>query len=91
VQTVYPYIDYRAEMKIMNAIYKPIDTSVPNNGKLIIFWTSSEDELSTKTRPGSGGVWRPNHFVPLVQHGRIHRTPSTERVQMTLEVEYGNE
>jgi hypothetical protein len=67
VQSVYPYIDYRAEMKIMNALYKPLDTSTPVNGRLLIFWTSTQDELSTRNRPGNGGLWSPNHFVPLVQ------------------------
>jgi hypothetical protein len=88
VQTVYPYIDYRAEMKSMNAVYKPMDTSVPNNGRLIIFWTSTKDELSTKTRPNSGGVWSPNHFVPLIQQCRSYRTASNERARMTLEVKH---
>jgi hypothetical protein len=88
VQSVYPYIDYRAEMTSMNAVYKPIDISVPNNGRLIIFWTSSKDELSTKARPGSGGVWSPNHCVPLIQKCRSHRTASNERARVTLEVEY---
>ncbi|CAF4124306.1 unnamed protein product, partial [Adineta steineri] len=48
VQSVYPYIDYRVEMNIMNAVYKPLDISALNNGRLIIFWTNSEDEVTTK-------------------------------------------
>ena len=89
VQSVYPYIDYRAEMKTMNAVYKPMDISVPINGKLIIFWTSSEDELSTKTRPGSDNVWKPNHFVPLVKRQYpSHRTASNERARVSPEVKY---
>ncbi len=88
VQSVYPYINYRAEMKIMNAVYKPLDTSVQNNGRLIIFWTSIKDELSTKNRPDSGGVWSPNHFVPLIQQCRSHRTASNDRDRVTSQVEY---
>ena len=64
IQRVYLYIDYRVEIKIMHAVYKPVDTSTSTHERLIIFWTSSEDELSTKRCPGSGGVWSPNHFVP---------------------------
>jgi hypothetical protein len=86
IQSVYPYIDYRAEMKIMNAVYKPLDTSVLNNGRLTIFWTSNIDELSTKNRPGCAGIWSPNHFVPLIQQSRNHRTESNERVCATPEV-----
>ena len=33
VQSVYPYIDYRAEMKSMNAVYKPMEISTPKNRK----------------------------------------------------------
>ena len=88
VQSVYPYIDYRAEMKTMNAVYKPMDISVPKNGKLIIFWTSSEDELSTKTRPDNNCVWSPNHFVPLIEATRGSRTASTKQANATPEVKY---
>jgi hypothetical protein len=88
VQSVYPYIDYRAEMKIMNAIYKPEDTSVPSNGRVIIFWSSTEDEVSTRARSGNLGAWNPNHFVPLVHQHRSVLTPSNERVSMIPEVRY---
>ena len=53
IQSVYPYIDYRAEMKILNAVYRPVEASVPSDGKLIIFWSSTEDEISTRARPGN--------------------------------------
>ena len=88
IQSVYPYIDYRAEMKIMDAVYKPMDTFTSTHERLIIFRTSSEDELSTKRRPGSGGVSSPDHFVPLIHQCRSHRTASNERAHVALEVEY---
>ncbi|CAF1213513.1 unnamed protein product [Adineta steineri] len=94
IQSVYPYIDYRAEMKIMNTVYKPVDTYASNKGRLIIFWTSTEDELSTRNRLGSGGVWSPNHFVPLLKPSERHRTASNERSRaipqvMSTEAEKG--
>lgn len=91
VQSVYPYIDYRAEMKCMNAVYKPMNTSTSNNGRLIILWSSCENEVSTKNRPGSGGVWSPNHFVPLIPQSsahRVHRITSKEGTHVTAEVKY---
>ncbi len=88
VRSVYPYIDYRAEMKTMNAVYKPVDMSIPNNERLIIFWTSIDDESSTKTRPGSGGVWSPNHIVPLIKQCQSHRATSDERAYIIPEVDY---
>ncbi len=88
VQSVYPYIDYRAEMKLMNAVYKPVDTSAPSNGRIIIFWSSTEDEVSTRARPGNCGTWNPNHFVLLVHQHRSVRTPNNERVSMMPDVRY---
>ena len=88
VQSVYPYIDYRAEMKIMNALYKPLETSVRNKGRVIIFWSSTEDEVSTRNRPGNHGVWNPNHFVPLVQRSRNSRTTNNKSVSVNPEVKY---
>jgi hypothetical protein len=88
VQSVYPYIDYRAEMKSMNTVYKPIETAANTHGRLIIFWTSCQNEVSTKSRPGNGGVWSPNHFVPLLRQCRAQRATSTERTHATAEVEH---
>ncbi|CAF1350216.1 unnamed protein product [Adineta steineri] len=82
VQSVYPYIDYRAEMKIMNAVYKPVDISTPSNGRVIIFWSSTEDEILTRARPGNCGTWNPNHFVPLVHQRRSVRTSNNEQVSV---------
>jgi len=76
IQSVFPYIDYRAEMKIMNSVYKPIERSVSNNARIFIFWSSTEDETSTKARPGNGGIWNPNHFVPLLQKSRNYEATS---------------
>lgn len=88
VQSVYPYIDYRAEMKIMNAVYKPVEISGPSNGRVIIFWSSTEDEVSTRTRLGNSGTWNPNHFVPLLQQHRSCRTTNEERAVMIPDVKY---
>lgn len=88
VQSVYPYIDYRAEMKIMNELYKPLDTIISNNRRIIIFWSSTEDEASTRKRPGNQGVWNPNHFVPLVQQRQSYRNANTEPMNQLAEVRF---
>lgn len=85
VQSVYPYIDYRAEMKCMNAVYKPLGTVGLTNTRLVIFWTSSEDEITTRIRPNSGGLWSPNHFVPLIQPSRNPQTPK-DQINATAKV-----
>ena len=87
IQSIYPYIDYRAEMKIMNSPYKPVLASMPVRGRLFIFWTNTKDELSAKAHPHSGGVWSPNHFVPLVQSQQRFQTSSTKEISSILAVD----
>ena len=87
IQSIYPYIDYRAEMKIMNSPYKPALASMPVRGRMFIFWTNTMDEWSAKARPRSGGVWSPNHFVPLVQPQQRFQTLPTQEISSILEVD----
>ncbi|CAF5221394.1 unnamed protein product, partial [Rotaria magnacalcarata] len=66
-------------------MYKSAETLVPNSRRVIIFWSSTEDEISTRTRPGNHGIWNPNHFVPLLEQYRSYRTEDNERVSTTPE------
>ena len=86
IHSVYPHIDYRAEMKIMNSAYKPVLASAPVRGRLFIFWTNTMNESSVKARPHSGGVWSPNHFVPLVQPPQGFQTTPIQEISSISEV-----
>lgn len=86
VQSVYPYIDYRAEMKIMNAMYKPTLTSISNTKKIVIFWTNTNYEYDVRNRPGCRGVWSPNHFVPLLPENRLNARNVTLGLILSPEV-----
>lgn len=86
IQSVYPYIDYRAEMKIMNATYKPVTTSVSNVKRIVIFWTNTNDEIAVRARPNCGGIWSPNHFVPLVLANRSQRANTVREGNLSPEV-----
>lgn len=70
----------------MNNTYKPIQTSVPIRGRVIVFWTSTLDEATTKARPNSGGIWSPNHFVPLVEPNMYLQTSPTEQSTAIIDV-----
>ena len=87
IHSIYPYIDYRAEMKIINSPYKPVLASMPVRGRVFIFWTNTMDELSAKACPRSGGVWSPNHFAPLVQPQQRFQTSPTQEISSILEVD----
>ena len=86
IHSVYPHIDYRADMKIMNSAYKPVLASIPVRARLFIFWTNTMDESSVKARPHSGGVWSPNHFVPLVQPPQGSQTSPIQEISSISEV-----
>ena len=86
IHSVYPYIDYRAEMKIMNTTFKPLVTSIPTRGRLFVLWTNTMDESSARARPDSGGVWSPNHFVALVQPQQRSQTSPIQDISSILEV-----
>lgn len=88
VQSVYPYIDYRAEMKSMNAVYKPVEILTSSKGRVIIFWSSTEDEVSTRARPGNRGIWNPNHFVPLLRQHRSDQIASNRWFSTIPDVKY---
>ena len=86
IQSVYPYIDYRAEMKIMNTIYKPATVSVSKIRRIVIFWTNTKDELVVRARPDCRGIWSPNHFVPLLPANRSKRTNTIWEAILSPEV-----
>lgn len=63
IQSVYPKIDYRPELEIMNSTFQC--ASYSNSSTTVsIFWTNTETE--EKVRLNNGGYWTPNHFVPLL-------------------------
>lgn len=88
VQSVYPYIDYRAEMKMMNAVYKPTLQPVKNNGKLIIFWCNCEEEATVRSLSVYNESWSPNHFIPLLQPPQEYRGVNIEQINWTPEVNF---
>ena len=63
IQSVYPRIDYRSELEIMNHTFQctSYNESLPT---VLIFWTNTQSELNA--RRNNGGHWTPNHFVPLL-------------------------
>jgi hypothetical protein len=75
-------------MKIMNAVYKPLELSVPPNGRIIIFWSSTKNEVLTRARPDNRGNWNPNHFVPLVHQHNSVGTSNNERAIRIPDVRY---
>ncbi|CAF4217031.1 unnamed protein product, partial [Adineta steineri] len=63
IRSVYPEIDFRADMAVMNSIYTPIPPIVANY-EVAIMWSSIWKEMHV--RAANNNLWSPNHFVPLL-------------------------
>ena len=63
IGSIYPRIDFRSDLNIMNSTCEPTQSS--RSFKTIhIFWTHIQNE--TYVRSSNAGNWTPNHFVPLL-------------------------
>ena len=63
IRSIYPIIDYRPDLSIMNSIFEYAQASTSSK-TICIFWTHTESE--SYVRSINGGYWTPNHFVPLL-------------------------
>ncbi|CAF3155653.1 unnamed protein product, partial [Rotaria socialis] len=63
IQSVYPKIDYRSDLNIMNNIFEHAQCSIASK-TICLFWTHTESEI--EARRSNAGNWSPNHFVPLL-------------------------
>lgn len=63
IRSVYPTIDYRSELGIMNSTFKYAQ-STTSSKTIYILWTHTESE--SYVRRINGGNWTPNHFAPLL-------------------------
>lgn len=63
IRSIYPRIDFRSDLNIMNTTFEPTQSS--SKSEIIhIFWTHTKNE--TYVRSSNAGHWTPNHFVPLL-------------------------
>lgn len=74
IRSVYPQIDFRDDMAIMNSIFKPIPPIVANY-KVAILWSNVWKEKDV--RAVNNGKWSPNHFVPLFLPSVQHESSSS--------------
>lgn len=63
IRSVYPNIDYRPHLNIVNSTFH-YDGPNTSSDTICIFWTHTLNE--TNARKNNHGNWSPNHFVPLV-------------------------
>jgi hypothetical protein len=63
IRSVYPRIDFEYYKAIWDSVFTPIP-SVIGNCNIAILWSNTLHE--TDARETYNGLWRPNHFVPLL-------------------------
>jgi hypothetical protein len=63
LRSVYPNIDFRADMMIANRIFTPVPP-INANCQIIILWSHVNREINARAL--NNGAWSPNHFVPLL-------------------------
>ncbi|CAF4236847.1 unnamed protein product [Rotaria magnacalcarata] len=63
IQSVYPTIDYRSDLNIMNNTFEHAQCSIASK-TICLFWTHTESKI--EARRSNAGNSSPNHFVPLL-------------------------
>ncbi|CAF1501115.1 unnamed protein product, partial [Rotaria magnacalcarata] len=63
IRSIYPTIDYRPHLNIMNSTFEHAQYSIVSKA-ICLFWTHTESEI--EARRSNAGNWSPNHFVPLL-------------------------
>ena len=88
IRSVYPNIDFRDDMMIINRIFTPVP---PINAtcQITILWSHVNREINARAL--NNGAWSPNHFVPLlsrVEHSQDsdgrNQSASTATVSFSL-------
>ena len=63
IRSIYPRIQYRSELDILNNIFN-FSHDCSSSDTIHIFWTNTHNEIIA--RQNNGDNWSPNHFVPLL-------------------------
>jgi hypothetical protein len=63
IRSIYPNIDFRQYMAVLNNVVTPA-APVIANCDIAILWSHALNE--TYARAENNGLWSPNHFVPLM-------------------------
>jgi hypothetical protein len=72
IRSVYPNIDFRDDMMIVNRIFTPVPP-IKANFQITILWSHMESEVNV--RAINNGTWSPNHFVPLLTRFELSQGP----------------
>ncbi|CAF3372377.1 unnamed protein product [Rotaria socialis] len=63
IRSIYPRIDFREDMEILNNSFRPTSPIIANCS-ITIFWSHALNEIDVRAQ--NNMTWSPNHFVPLM-------------------------
>ncbi|CAF4580117.1 unnamed protein product, partial [Rotaria sp. Silwood2] len=63
IRSIYPKIDFREDMEILNNIFRPTSPTIADCS-INIFWSHVLNEIDVRAQ--NNMTWSPNHFVPLM-------------------------
>ncbi|CAF3561648.1 unnamed protein product [Rotaria socialis] len=63
IQSIYPKVDFREDMEILNNIFRPT-LHIIASCTITIFWSHVLNEIDVRAQ--NNMTWSPNHFVPLM-------------------------
>ena len=72
IRSVYPNIDFRDDMMIVNRIFTPVPP-IHANYQITILWSHVNREINARAL--NNGAWGPNHFVPLLSRAERSQEP----------------
>ena len=71
IRSVYPRIQYRSELDVINNTFN-FKQACSSSNIIHIFWTNTRNEI--EVRQNNGDSWSPNHLVPLLLPTGISQT-----------------
>ncbi|CAF4991150.1 unnamed protein product, partial [Rotaria sp. Silwood1] len=80
IRSIYPKIDFREDMNILNNVFTPAPPVIANCN-IAILWSHVLNE--TDARAANNGAWSSNHFVPLLSSA-MHYTSEHENKSPTF-------
>jgi len=83
IKSIYPDIDFRQNMTVMNNVFTPSPSIIANND-IAILWSHVLNEAHA--RAVNNGTWSPNHFVPLMIPNMRHESHSSKQSMSTVMV-----
>lgn len=76
IRSIYPKIDFRSNVALVNNVFTPAPNIISNH-EIKIMWSHMKNEQDA--REINHGAWSPNHFVPLLSPAMYHQSDDSNR------------